>query len=61
MLLFGVLGGKGLGCYIVDFIGLGMDVVVIVDGCLEVLLFYGGFVGYMYYWILLWWLNLIYG
>jgi len=61
LLLFGALGGKGLGRYTADLTGSGMDAVVTADGRLEALSLYGGFVGYTHYWTPLWRSNLIYG
>lgn len=61
LLLFGALGGKGLGRYTADLTGSGMDAVVTADGRLQALSLYGGFVGYTHYWSPLWRSNLIYG
>ncbi|MEG2805667.1 DcaP family trimeric outer membrane transporter [Stenotrophomonas sp.] len=61
LLLFGALGGKGIGRYTADLTGSGMDAVVASDGRLELLRLYGGFVGYTHYWSPVWRSNLIYG
>lgn len=61
LLLFGMLGGKGLARYTADLTGSGMDAVVTADGRLQALSLYGGFVGYTHYWSPLWRSNLIYG
>lgn len=61
LLLFGALGGKGLGRYTADLTGSGMDAVVAADGRLQLLSLRGGFVGYTHYWTPLWRSNLIYG
>lgn len=61
LLLFGALGGKGIGRYTADLTGSGMDAVVAADGRLALLTLYGGFVGYTHYWSPLWRSNLIYG
>ncbi|MBH1592567.1 porin [Stenotrophomonas maltophilia] len=61
LLLFGVLGGRGLSRYTADLTGSGLDAVVDADGRLEALDLHGGFVGYTHYWSDLWRSNLIFG
>ncbi len=62
LLLFGVLGGRGLSRYnTADLTGSGLDAVVGADGRLAALDLHGGFVGYTHYWSALWRSNLIFG
>ncbi|MGY8562761.1 porin [Paracidovorax citrulli] len=61
LLLFGLLGGKGLGRYTADLTGSGLDAVIGMDGRLHALSLQGGFVGYTHYWSPMWRSNLIYG
>jgi len=61
LLLFGVLGGKGLSRYTADLTGSGLDAVIGADGRLHALSLQGGFVGYTHYWTPMWRSNLIYG
>ncbi len=61
LLLFGLLGGKGLGRYTADLTGSGLDAVIGLDGRLHALSLQGGFVGYTHYWSPMWRSNLIYG
>ncbi|WMJ69588.1 DcaP family trimeric outer membrane transporter [Stenotrophomonas sp. 24(2023)] len=61
LLLFGVLGGRGLARYTADLTGSGLDAVVDGNGRLRALDLRGGFVGYTHYWSSLWRSNLIYG
>lgn len=61
LLLFGVLGGRGLGRYTAELTGSGLDAVAGLDGRLEVLDLRGGFVGYTHYWSDTWRSNLVLG
>ncbi len=61
LLLFGLLGGKGLARYTADLTGSGLDAVIGLDGRLHALSLQGGFVGYTHYWSPMWRSNLIYG
>lgn len=61
LLLFGLLGGRGLSRYTADLTGSGMDAVVEADGRLDALGLRGGFVGYTHYWSDWWRSNLVYG
>jgi hypothetical protein len=61
LVLFGLLGGKGLSRYTADLTGSGLDAVIGLDGRLHALSLHGGFVGYTHYWSPLWRSNLIYG
>jgi len=61
LLLFGVLGGRGLSRYTADLTGSGLDAVVDATGRLDALDLHGGFVGYTHYWSGLWRSNLIFG
>ncbi|HFF6190954.1 TPA: DcaP family trimeric outer membrane transporter [Stenotrophomonas maltophilia] len=61
LLLFGLLGGKGMGRYTADLTGSGLDAAINADGRLKALPLYGGFFGYTHYWSEMWRSNLIYG
>lgn len=61
LLLFGLLGGKGMSRYTADLTGSGLDAAIAADGDLEALPIYGGFVGYTHYWSQMWRSNLVYG
>lgn len=61
LLLFGLLGGKGLSRYTADLTGSGLDAVLGADGRLHALSLQGGFFGYTHYWSALWRSNLVYG
>lgn len=61
LLLFGVLGGKGLSRYTADLTGSGLDAVIALDGRLRMLSLAGGFVGYTHYWTPMWRSNLVLG
>ncbi len=61
LLLFGLLGGKGMSRYTADLTGSGLDAAIAADGNLEALPIYGGFVGYTHYWTQMWRSNLVYG
>ncbi|TDB28750.1 porin [Stenotrophomonas sp. ATCM1_4] len=61
LLLFGVVGGKGISRYTADLTGSGLDAAINADGQLKALPLYGGFFGYTHYWSDMWRSNLIYG
>jgi len=61
LLLFGLLGGRGISRYTADLTGSGMDAAIGPDGDLTALPGYGGFVGYTHYWTQMWRSNLVYG
>lgn len=61
LLLFGVLGGKGLSRYTADLTGSGLDAAIALDGRLRMLSLAGGFVGYTHYWSPMWRSNLVLG
>lgn len=61
LLLFGLVGGKGIGRYTADLTGSGLDAAITADGRLKALPLYGGFFGYTHYWSGMWRSNLIYG
>ncbi|WP_312320555.1 DcaP family trimeric outer membrane transporter [Stenotrophomonas sp.] len=61
LLLFGVLGGKGLSRYTADLTGSGLDAAIALDGRLRMLSLAGGFVGYTHYWTPMWRSNLVLG
>lgn len=61
LLLFGVVGGKGISRYIADISGSGLDATVDSNGELHALTSYGSFFGYTHYWDALWRSNLVYG
>ncbi|MCD9087592.1 DcaP family trimeric outer membrane transporter [Stenotrophomonas sp. SY1] len=61
LLLFGLVGGKGIGRYTADLTGSGLDAAIDVNGELKALPLYGGFFGYTHYWSEMWRSNLIYG
>jgi hypothetical protein len=61
LLLFGLLGGKGMSRYTADLTGSGLDAAIAADGDLKALPVYGGFVGYTHYWTQMWRSNLVYG
>jgi len=61
LVLFGVLGGKGMSRYTADLTGSGLDAAIGLDGRLHALSLQGGFVGYTHYWSPLWRSNLVYG
>lgn len=61
LLLFGLVGGKGIARYTADLTGSGLDAAIDADGRLKALPLYGGFFGYTHYWSEMWRSNLIYG
>ncbi|KRG61751.1 porin [Stenotrophomonas humi] len=61
LLLFGLVGGKGIGRYTADLTGSGLDAAIDANGKLKALPLYGGFFGYTHYWSEMWRSNLIYG
>ncbi|WP_315386252.1 DcaP family trimeric outer membrane transporter [uncultured Stenotrophomonas sp.] len=61
LVLFGLLGGKGMSRYTADLTGSGLDAVIGLDGRLHALSLQGGFVGYTHYWSPMWRSNLVYG
>ncbi|MDG2527066.1 DcaP family trimeric outer membrane transporter [Stenotrophomonas sp. HITSZ_GD] len=61
LILFGLLGGKGMSRYTADLTGSGLDAAIAADGTLKALPLYGGFVGYTHYWTQMWRSNLVYG
>lgn len=61
LVLFGLLGGKGMARYTADLTGSGFDAAIAEDGDLRALPIYGGFVGYTHYWSQMWRSNLVYG
>lgn len=61
LLLFGLVGGKGIARYTADLTGSGLDAAIDADGRLKALPLYGGFFGYTHYWSDMWRSNLIYG
>lgn len=61
LLLFGLVGGKGIARYTADLTGSGLDAAIDADGQLKALPLYGGFFGYTHYWSDMWRSNLIYG
>ncbi|AMJ58734.1 MULTISPECIES: DcaP family trimeric outer membrane transporter [Stenotrophomonas] len=61
LLLFGLVGGKGISRYTADLTGSNLDAAIDGDGRLKALPLRGGFFGYTHYWSELWRSNLIYG
>ncbi len=61
LLLFGLIGGKGISRYTADLTGSGLDAAINARGQLKALPLYGGFFGYTHYWSPMWRSNLIYG
>ncbi len=61
LLLFGLIGGKGISRYTADLTGSNLDAAIDADGRLKALPLRGGFFGYTHYWSDLWRSNLIYG
>ena len=61
LLLFGLIGGKGISRYTADLTGSNLDAAIAADGRLKALPLRGGFFGYTHYWSDLWRSNLIYG
>lgn len=61
LLLFGLIGGKGISRYTADLTGSNLDAALDTDGRLKALPLRGGFFGYTHYWSDLWRSNLIYG
>lgn len=61
LLLFGLIGGKGISRYTADLTGSNLDAAIDADGRLKALSLRGGFFGYTHYWSELWRSNLIYG
>lgn len=61
LLLFGLVGGKGIARYTADLTGSGLDAAIDADGRLRALPLHGGFFGYTHYWSDMWRSNLVYG
>lgn len=61
LLLFSAVGGKGIGRYLSDTSGSGLDAAVDSDGQLHALKSWGGYAAYTHYWSSAWRSNLVYG
>lgn len=60
LLLFGGVVGNGVGRYVADLGGSGLDAFVGSDGQLHMLQTHGGYVAYTHYWSPLWRSNVVY-